>query len=197
MVANRRRARILLAGTFLFFFLPVVSAWLLNVYAPDWRPFGMVNHGTLVQPVRPVSAVQLRHFAGTPLDPDYLSERWTLVHLLHGDCGQSCMDALGRSRQVHRALGDDMYRVQLLLVRAAPVDARLADLPTGVDSAVADREWLAHFTDSNSEAAEVGPDEGIYLVDPQGFLMMRYPQDVEQRALLADLKRLLKISKIG
>jgi hypothetical protein len=34
-------------------------------------------------------------------------------------------------------------------------------------------------------------------VDPQGFLMMRYPQDVEQRALLADLKRLLKISKIG
>jgi hypothetical protein len=107
------------------------------------------------------------------------------------------MDALGRSRQVQRALGDDMYRVQLLLVRAAPVDARLADLPTGVDSAVADREWLAHFTDSNSEAAEVGPDEGIYLVDPQGFLMMRYPQDVEQRALLADLKRLLKISKIG
>ena len=194
MVADRRRARILLAGTFLFFFLPVVSAWLLNVYAPDWRPFGMVHHGTLVQPGRPVSAVQLRHFGGTPIDPGYLSERWTLVHLLDGDCGQSCMDALSRSRQVQRALGDDMYRVQLLLVRAAPVAARLAELPTGVDSAVADSDWLAHFTATN---AGVGPDAGIYLVDPQGFLMMRYPQDVGRRGLLADLERLLKISKIG
>ncbi|MEE8285704.1 MAG: hypothetical protein V3R72_03335, partial [Gammaproteobacteria bacterium] len=188
MVADRRRARILLAGTFLFFLLPVVSAWLLNVYAPDWRPFGMVNHGTLVQPVRPVSAVQLRHFAGTPIDPGYLSERWTLVHLLDGDCGQRCMDALSRSRQVQRALGDDMYRVQLLLVRAAPVAARLAERPTGVDSAVADSDWLAHFPATN---AGVGPDAGIYLVDPQGFLMMRYPQDVGRRGLLADLERLL------
>ena len=129
MVADRRRARILLAGTFLFFLLPVVGAWLLNVYAPDWRPFGMLNHGTLVQPVRPVSAVCLRHFDGTAVDPVYLSERWTLVHLLEGDCGRSCIDALARSRQVHRALGDDMHRVQILLVRAAPVDRRPAELP--------------------------------------------------------------------
>lgn len=194
MVADRRRARILLVATFLLFFLPVVAAWLLNVYAPGWRPFGMVNHGTLVQPVRPVSAVRLRHFDGTAMDPGYLSERWTLVHLLDGDCGQSCIEALARSRQVQRALGDDMYRVQLLLVRAAPVDARLAELPAGVDFAVADSGWLAPFSDTDAGA---GPDAGIYLVDPQGYLMMRYPQDVDRRALLADLERLLKISKIG
>jgi cytochrome oxidase Cu insertion factor (SCO1/SenC/PrrC family) len=194
MVADRRRARLLLAGTFLFFFLPVVGAWLLNVYAPDWRPFGMVNHGTLVQPVRPVSATHLQNFDGTAMDPGYLSERWTLVHLLDGECGQSCIEALTRSRQVRRALGDDMSRVQLLLVRAAPVDARLAELPTGVDFAVADSDWLARFTDTDAGA---GPHAGIYLVDPQGYLMMRYPQAVDRRALLADLERLLKISKIG
>jgi cytochrome oxidase Cu insertion factor (SCO1/SenC/PrrC family) len=191
---DRRRARILLAGTFLFFFLPVVGAWLLNVYAPGWRPFGMVNHGTLVQPVRPVSAVRLRHFDGTAMDPNYLSERWTLVQLLGGDCGQSCIDALTRSRQVHRALGDDMQRVQLLLVRAAPVGARSAELPTGVAFAVADSDWLASFTDTDAEA---GREAGIYLVDPQGYLMMRYPLDVDRRALLSDLERLLKISQIG
>ncbi len=194
MGPDRRRARILLVATFLVFFLPVVGAWLLNVYAPDWRPFGTVNHGTLVQPVRPVSAARLRHFDGTAMDPGYLSERWTLVHLLDGDCGPSCMDALARSRQVHRALGDDMHRVQLLLVRAASVGARSAELPPGIAFAVADSDWLASFTDTDA-AAEPGP--GIYLVDPQGYLMMRYPQDVDRRALLADLERLLKISKIG
>ncbi len=194
MGPDRQPARILLVATFLFFFLPIVGAWLLNVYAPDWRPFGTVNHGTLVQPARPVSAERLRHFDGSAMDPGYLSERWTLVHLLDGDCRQSCIDALARSRQVHRALGDDMHRVQLLLVRAAPVGARSAELPTGVALAVADRGWLARFTDIDAAA---GRDPGIYLVDPQGYLLMRYPQDVDRRALLADLERLLKISKIG
>ncbi len=194
MGPDRRRARILLVATFLLFFLPIVGAWLLNVYAPDWRPFGTVNHGTLVQPVRPVSAVRLRHFDGTAMDPGYLSNRWTLVHVLDGDCGQSCIDALGRSRQVHRALGDDMHRVQILLVRAGPVDTRPAELPPGIAYAVADGDWLASFADTDG-AAEQG--SGIYLVDPQGYLMMGYPQDVDRRALLADLERLLKISKIG
>ncbi len=194
MGPDRRRARILLVATFLIFFLPVVAAWLLNVYAPGWRPFGTVNHGTLVQPALPVSAEHLRYFDGTVMDPGYLSERWTLVHLLDGDCGQSCIDVLARSRQVHRALGDDMHRVQILLVRAAPADTRPAELPSGVAFAVADGDWLASFTDTDAVA---GRDAGIYLVDPQSYLMMGYPQDVDRRALLADLERLLKISKIG
>ena len=194
MGPDRRRARILLVATFLIFFLPVVAAWLLNVYAPGWRPFGTVNHGTLVQPARPVSAEHLRHFDGTAMDPDSLSERWTLVHLLDGDCGRSCIDALARSRQIRRALGDDMHRVQILLVRATPADTRPAELPSGVAFAVADGDWLASFTDTD---AVTGRDAGIYLVDPQGYLMMGYPQDVDRRALLADLERLLKISKIG
>jgi cytochrome oxidase Cu insertion factor (SCO1/SenC/PrrC family) len=194
MGPDRQRARILLVATFLFFFLPIVGAWLLNVYAPDWRPFGTLNHGTLVQPARPVSATRLQHIDGTAMDPEYLSERWTLVHLLEGDCGRSCIDALARSRQVQRALGDDMRRLQIVLVRAAPADTLPAELPTGVAFAVADSDWLASFTDTDAVA---GRDAGIYLVDPQGYLMMGYPQDVDLRALLADLERLLKISKIG
>lgn len=59
---------------------------------------------------------------------------------------------------------------------------------------VANSDWPASFSfaDSTPERAP-----GIYLVDPQGYLMMRYPQDVDRRGLLADLERLLKISQIG
>ena len=116
MGTDRRPTRILLVGTFLVFFLPILAAWLLNVFAPDWRPFGTLNHGTLVQPVRQLSAARLEHVDGSPLDSGYLAGRWTIVHLLDGDCRQSCMDALTRSHQVQQALGDDMQRVQLLLV---------------------------------------------------------------------------------
>jgi cytochrome oxidase Cu insertion factor (SCO1/SenC/PrrC family) len=194
MNAERRRHRSLLVGTFLIFFVPIVGAWLLNVFAPDWRPFGTLNHGTLVQPVRPVSAAGLLQSDGRPLAPGYLSGRWTLVHLSEGDCGQSCSEALARSRRIQQALGDDMNRVQLLFVVTRPLAASWAQPPPGVDLALANADWLTHFRFAETDA---GRDLRIFLVDPQGYLMMRYDQDADQRGLLADLERLLKISKIG
>ncbi len=194
MGSDRRRARALLIGAFVVFFLPIAAAWMLNVFAPGWRPFGTVNHGTLVQPVRSVTAASLQQPDGYAMAPDYLSGRWTLVHLPDGVCGRSCIEALARSRQVQQALDDDRHRVQLLLVLERPVEAQPVGMPPGVSFAVANSDWLASFSFAGSTPERV---PGIYLVDPQGYLMMRYPQDVERRGLLADLERLLKISKIG
>jgi len=194
MSVDRRRNRPLLVGTFLIFFVPIMGAWLLNVFAPDWRPFGTLNHGTLVQPVRSVSADGLEPTDGKVLDRDYLSGRWTLVHVSEGDCRQVCVEALARSRQIQQALGDDMNRVQLLLVVTPPAGAQTARLPPGTTVARASRHWLASFAFADADS---GQRLRIYLVDPQGYLMMRYAEDVDQRGLLADLERLLKISKIG
>lgn len=194
MGTDYRPRRILLVGTFLVFFLPILAAWLLNIFAPDWRPFGTLNHGTLVQPVRQLSTARLKHVDGSPLDSGYLAGRWTIVHLLDGDCRQGCMQALTRSRQVQQALGDDMQRVQLLLVVQPAVDAATANMPPAVTLATADGDWLAELS---LDRAPAGHNLRIYLVDPQGYLMMRYDQDVDRRGLLADLERLLKISKIG
>ena len=194
MRPERLRARTLLIGTFLIFFLPIVAAWLLNLFAPDWRPFGTVNHGILVEPVRSVGAASLKVLDGGKLDADYLHQRWTLVHVLESACGQNCMDALARTRQVQQALGDDMNRVQRLLVLALPVHAQGIVEPPELMLAVANSDWLASFSFADKSS---GQELGIYLVDPQGYLMMRYPTNVDQRGLLADLERLLKISKVG
>ena len=191
-VDQRRRNRALLLGTFLLFFLPVVGAWLLNVLAPGWLPFGTTNHGTLVQPVRPVDAARLEGIDGAPLAADFLSGRWTLVHLSGHRCDDDCLHALARSRQVQQALGEDRRRVQILLVLAAGAPPPAGDAPAGATVAVADRDWLRPFAFDAT-----APTPGIYLVDPQGYLMMRYPRDVAQRDLISDLERLLKISKIG
>jgi hypothetical protein len=37
----------------------------------------------------------------------------------------------------------------------------------------------------------------IYLVDPLGNLMLRFPRDPEPRLMIKDLARLLKASQIG
>ena len=37
----------------------------------------------------------------------------------------------------------------------------------------------------------------IYLIDPLGNVMMSYPKDATAKGMQKDLKRLLKVSKIG
>ena len=183
--------RRLLLVTFVVFFLPVLAAWLLNVLAPGWLPFGTVNHGTLVQPVRAIASSGLVGLDGRAVDEDYLRGRWTLVQVIRAPCDRDCLDALLRTRQVRRALGEDIDRTQHLAVLAAPAFA--ADFgELELSCAVADDRWLASF-----DFGEAGASTSLYLIDPQGYLMMRFAADVDQHGLLADLERLLKISKIG
>ncbi|WP_240142312.1 MULTISPECIES: hypothetical protein [Nitrosomonas] len=37
-------------------------------------------------------------------------------------------------------------------------------------------------------------DDHIYVIDPMGNLMMRYPKDPDPKKMIGDLKRLLKLS---
>ena len=45
--------------------------------------------------------------------------------------------------------------------------------------------------------ATVSARDHIYLIDPLGNLMMRFPKDADPARMVKDLKRLLKISRIG
>lgn len=72
-------------------------------------------------------------------------------------------------RQVRLALGRDATRVAVV---AAPA-AELAKAGASID------------------------ERHIYLVDPHGNVMMRWPSSPDLKRMLADLKRLLKASQIG
>ena len=41
------------------------------------------------------------------------------------------------------------------------------------------------------------PADHIYLIDPLGNLMMRFPRDADPSRMIKDLQRLLKYSRIG
>ncbi len=46
-------------------------------------------------------------------------------------------------------------------------------------------------------ADELSIDSGIWVIDPLGNLVLRYPIVFEGKALLGDMKRLLKASRLG
>ena len=198
--AVRRGRRQLVALAALFFVPLAVAFWLY--YGPtDWRPAGGSNKGELVEPARPLPAISLPMADGSPSGTGFLRDKWTMLYVGDGACDERCRNALHLTRQSRIALNKDMDRVQrVFLVTGHCCDRAFlaAEHPDLVVASVEDSAsaaLLAPFPDYDDvPAATAGR---IYLVDPLGNLLMSYPATAPDKALLTDLKKLLRLSHIG
>jgi cytochrome oxidase Cu insertion factor (SCO1/SenC/PrrC family) len=185
---DRTRARLSFVGIVLLFALPLLLA--IGLYAGGWRPLARVNNGELVNPPRDVSnLVTVIGAGGERLPADLLTGQWSVVHVVEAACDQRCEDELYQTRQVWTALGKDASRVQRVLFSldlAAPELA--ADLRLEHPDLITAKLEGAAFGDGM---------DSVWLVDPLGNLILRYPPGHPSRGLLKDIKRLLKLSKIG
>lgn len=190
------RQRLLLLFVVACFALPLAVAWLL---VDRWRPGGSAQHGELLDPARPTS-LRFAPPQGRSADDTALRGRWVLAYIGPATaCDARCRTGLYDMRQVRLALGKDMDRVKTLLLLDAAPTAELSDWLAAEHPAT-----IVGVADAASRDALIEPfgrpggvGEWLYLLDPHGNLLMRYPADVEPRGLLKDLQRLLKWSKIG
>lgn len=166
---------------------PVLLAWLF-FFNPQWLPTGRANHGELVQPPVPVASLSLDAADGSPVELADFRSKWLLL-LEAGECGAGCRRLVLAMRQVRLAMGGERERIaRLLLLRQPPDDALTKGFPS-MRTAV-----LSEFGRARWHGI-AGATDGLYLIDPMGNLMMRYPMDVRPEHLLSDLQRLLKVSK--
>ena len=169
--------------------LPVVAAYLVYFL---WPPQSQVNYGDLISP-RPFSETGLTALDGTRFDLGSLRGRWVMLHVDSAACPESCRKKLYFMRQVRLTQGKDMGRIERLwLVRdAAPPDLLLAKEYEGTHIARAPAAVVSALP------APRDPADHIYLVDPLGNLMLRFPPDPDPSRMKKDLVRLLKVSKVG
>ena len=184
----RNRARWAFVGIVLLFAVPLFVA--IGLYAGGWRPLGRVNNGELVDPPRDLSGVIFEAIgAGDAPDAGLLTGVWSVVHVVEAGCGQPCEEELHETRQVRIALGKDANRVQRVLLLLAPaVPGEEGDLLADHPNLIVARPRGSAFSDGV---------DSVWLVDPLGNMILRYPPGYEPRGLLKDIKRLLKLSKIG
>lgn len=119
-----------------------------------------------------------------------LRGKWLLVTFDAAACNAACEKKLYVVRQVRRAQGagaERMERLWLLTDGAKPRPEVLAAIEGAHVQRAAGEERL--FPGNALEH--------IYLVDPLGNLMMRYPSDPAPEKMIKDLERLLKLSRIG
>ena len=174
---KRGRAKLALLG--LFFLLPVAASWLA------WRfelvPGTAGNYGTLLAP-RPVAL---------PL-PGALKGKWVLVQFDGGACDAWCERKHYFMRQVRRAQGKEMQRIARLWLVTDGVPPR-PELLAAIEGTIAIPSGALAAT----FPAEGAVTDHIYLLDPLGNLMMRFPRDPDPSRVIKDLQRLLKVSSFG
>ncbi len=169
---------------------PVATSYLIFYF---WPPSRTVNYGELIEPRRLPDA-RLALADGTPFQLSRLRGKWVLVTVDSGACNASCEKKLYYMRQVRRAQGKEMERVErafLINDGAAMAPDRMAPYAGTWMIRAAGTAVLGLFPAQGSGSAH------IYLVDPLGNLMMRYPPDPDPRRMIRDLQRLLKASRIG
>lgn len=186
-----RRQFLLLAALFA---APIVAAVTMFAW-PELQPRGRTNYGELVMPVRRMHALQFLAANGAAADAAIFKGKWSLVYLGGPECGKTCQDKLYQVRQVRTLLNEKRVRVQRIYI--APGAASLQAARTILAPAHPDLIYLAQEAQSATRFFEPRGLDAIYLLDPLGNWMMRYPDDAEYKGMLKDIKYLLKLSHIG
>jgi len=178
-----RRTLLLIAAVTLAPVIASYAAYYLFPRAPA------VNYGTLL-PTAPIEGIEGTRPDGSPFRLEDLRGRWVLLALGRADCGAPCERKLYATRQARTMQGREQERVvRVWLVEgdAAPPEALLAQHP-GLVVVRVPEAVPARFP---------GGADALYLIDPLGNLVLRYPDDPDIKGVAKDLTRLLKASRIG
>jgi hypothetical protein len=173
--------------------LPIVGAFVLYLH-PEWAPEGRVHHGELVEPPQPLADPLLTTLTGEPFSTRAWQGRWTLLRIL-GDCGPECRTDIDTLIRIHLLLGADQERLQHAVALFANDTASrrvMEDFP-GTLALHVDGTPGADGKREGRFAA--GP--GLYVLDPEVRVILRYAPGVDPFDVLEDLKRLLKYSWLG
>jgi cytochrome oxidase Cu insertion factor (SCO1/SenC/PrrC family) len=163
------------------------------VVKPDTRN----NYGALIDPRNyPIPALSSTTLDGRPEGLDKYKGKWIMLKVGGGACAQDCQKQLFTMRQERLMTGKDRDRVERvwLVTDRAPIDTMLIREYDGTHMLYADPQAVAKWlpVPPGTTAAE-----HIYLVDPLGNLMMRFPHDPDPRKMYKDISKLLKASAIG
>jgi cytochrome oxidase Cu insertion factor (SCO1/SenC/PrrC family) len=169
---------------------PMLAAYALYY---SWRPTAFTNYGELITPT-PIANIVVRQPDGSEFRLDAFKGKWVLLMVDAGSCNEFCRRKLYDMRQVRLTQGKDMDRIE----RAWLVD----------DNGQPTEAIIAQYAGTHIVAAQGSPllsqlpaggsiRDHIYVVDPLGNLMLRYPRGADPSRMKKDIIRLLKASRIG
>ena len=182
-------------GVMLVCAAPVIASYLTYYVL---RPDGRRNFGELINPQKPLPAqLPVAMLDGRPGGVlGQLQGQWLIVSVAPGACAEACRNHLYLQRQLRESLGKEKDRMDWvwLVSDAAPLPA---DIAPGLQSATVLRADAAALSQWLAPAPSHALTDHLYVVDPMGNWMMRFPAGLDRAGAAKakrDLDRLLRAS---
>ena len=183
----QRRNRMMLLTIFAIFFGSLFLAGVLRF--SGWRPAGTKAHGEMLQPPGDLRAVVPKLADGSDYAWNPRARLWRIALAPPADCIETCIKLAHDLDTVWQLTGKDADHVHVLWIGtpppAMPRDAALRVL----QSSPALRAGLPRVDENASNGGGVP----VYVIDPNGFVILRYAPGFDPAGLRADLSRLLKL----
>lgn len=176
------------------FVVPLLIAMLMYAMRDYVPTVKSVSHGELIHPAQPITIFELQQRPSQLKTLDDIKGKWTYLIYSPNSCTLECEASLFKLRQTKIATGRESNRIQSVLIVGE----------NKISSNILDRNKRTHvgkllkFELENQPGFQKQLQQGmVYLVDPNGNLMMQYDTTSTSRGMLKDIKKLLKISNIG
>jgi len=193
----RKRGRWMLWLVLLVCASPMIASYFTYyVIKPEKRN----NYGTLIdQRAHPVPAMATTTLDGRPQALEQFKGKWVMLMVGPGACPDSCRKQLFALRQLRLMQGKEADRIERvwLITDREPLDTLIIREYDGTHMLRADGATVASWLPADTGTT---PADHIYLIDPLGHLMMRFPKDPqlqEVRKVYKDINKLLKASAVG
>jgi hypothetical protein len=171
------------------------------------KPQTRTNYGALIDPAaHPIPQLSTTTLNGRPVALSDFAGKWLMVKVGGSACDATCHDQMFAIRQVRSMQGKEMDRIERvwLITDKEPLTTMVIRELDGVQMLRADPAAVAAWL---PVAPDAPLDGAIWLVDPLGHLMMRFPAvpasmpEADKLAHYAkvkkDIAKLLKASAIG
>ena len=182
----------------MFAILLVCAAPVLASYFTYYvvRPEGRRNYGELIDPQRPLPAFKSLGAQGQSVPMTALKGQWLLLSVAGGRCDATCQQHLYFQRQLRESLGKEKDRLDWIwLVNDE------APIPEALQAALKGATLLRVAAPDLAQWLVAAPgqqlSDHLYVVDPLGNWMLRFPAAMDAAAAAQakrDLVRLLRAS---
>jgi hypothetical protein len=161
------------------------------------KPTSRTNYGDLLDPRNyPIPQLGVTTLDGKPTSLDAFKGKWILLQVNDANCLEDCKTKLLDMRQERLMQGKEMDRIERvwLITDDQPLDTLVMREFDGTRMLRVKRDVLNAWLPV--EAGD-SPANHIYIIDPVGNLMLRFPKTPDHVKMKKDIYKLLTASSIG
>ncbi|WP_395338742.1 hypothetical protein PN836_012510 [Ningiella sp. W23] len=193
-MANSKN-KIAFIALIIVFVVPVILAKFALEY--DWFNKASTNQGELLEPIIEAQSILAE-----------AEKKWHFIYIVPEQCDSACENAIYSVSQVRTAIGRESDRVNTLFISTEKSDAKalakIAELGASPNVEMSATEVLQKPSENVNKVFKDVPLDAIFIADTLNNIVLKYPLTenrekaiLDSRDMLLDMKKLLKLSRIG